>query len=434
MKLTRKQIEAVAINEQAELAVVSHMMQLPGDIDQLSTIIRGEDFHDPTLRRLFELLQGMFSAGELLHGRDNAGIIATRLKSSGLLAEMGTQTFGKLLEIPPSYLKYHALEVQKRANIRRLLMSLENTHAAIAGGGDPTEAVKDFTATLEAIESRQSSDVRNVYQLMREELDNLQDWRPPDIMTGLMKVDGVFGGWVPGELVTVCARTSGGKSAFALQVAQHNGLRGRPVLYLSLEMRENEKVRRLWRQGAGLAGVKFGRQELTHDQLQAAHAETERNACNNLHIAYMSTPTWRQIEIKVRQFRAQHGLSMVVVDYIGLIHPSDPRKQTRETVSEITAGMKRLAGELQCVVMGVVQLNREGMREDKVQLHYLADSSSVERDSDIVLGINKTNEVDNGERDIVILKNRSGERYLLKGFEFDGSRMTFQERVFYEFT
>ena len=194
-------------------------------------------------------------------------------------------------------------------------------------------------------------------------------------------------------------------------------------------MRESEKIRRLWRRGAGLAGVRFGREQLDAEKRRAVEAETARNASNQLHICYMATPTWRDIETKVRQFRAQHGLSLVVVDYIGLVHKSDPRQTVQEKTAEITSGMKRLAGQLDCVAMQLVQLNREGMKNKNIELHNMADSSSVERDSDIVLAIQQPNEADNGEREILVLKNRNGERVRMTNFMFDGSTMMFNEQL-----
>lgn len=427
-----RRFEEVAVNESAEKGLVSHMLQRASDIDMITTICRADDIHDPSLRRLFELLVQMFQSGDLHGSKLDDGIIATRMASYGMGKEFGSLVY-ELLQIPPVHARQHALEVQKRSSIRKLLQSLEATQDAILCGVDYQEAVGDFTATIDAIQARQADDTKSVHELMLEELQNLQTWRQPDVMSGLPKVDDVFGGFLGGELVTVCAPTSGGKSAFALQVSQHNGMRGRPVLYVTLEMRENEKIRRLWRQGVGLAGVKFGRQELTAEQVKSAKDETNRNANNGLHVCYMATPTWRDVETKIRAFRANHGLSMFVVDYVGLVHKSDPRQTVHEKTSEITSGMKRLAGQLNCVALAVVQVNREGMKSKAVELHNLADCSSVERDSDIVLGINQPNDVDNGEREIAVLKNRSGEKFRLKGFEFDGSRMIFSERMFYEF-
>lgn len=425
-------LERVTTSALDEQAVVSHMMQRPGDIDLITTIIRGDDFHDIALRRLFELLVSMFATGELSPAGNNDGIIASRLSSSGLMDELGgPRAFAKLLEIPPNHPRYHAREVQNRSNARKMLTCLEMAEDAILSGVDCQDAVADLLAQSEAIQARQADDTKSVHQLMQEELQRLQTWRPPDVMSGLPKVDSVFGGFVGGEVVTVCAQTSGGKSAFALQAAQHNGMKGRPVLFISLEMRESEKIKRLWRGGAGLAGVRFGRAELTEKQRRAVEVETARNANNRLHICYMPTPTWRDIETKVRRFRAQHGLSLVILDYIGLVHKSDPRQTVQEKTGEITSGMKRLAGQLDCVAMQLVQLNREGMKNKHVELHNMADSSSVERDSDIVLAIQQPNEVDNGEREILVLKNRNGERVRMTNFMFDGSRMMFEESVAY---
>jgi replicative DNA helicase len=427
----RRRLEDIATNQHAELAIVGHMMRKPSDIDLICSIIRPDDFFDAGFQKIFSMLASMFSCGEL-GGQSDDALIASRFQASGILKEIGSDTFCKLLEVPLTNVRLQALEIQKRSNIRKLLRSLEMTQEAILSGIEYGDALSDLRAVQDAIESRQADDTKSVYQLMLEEMDRLKDWRPPDVMSGLPKIDELFGGFLGGELITVAACTGGGKSAFSLQLAQHNGMKGRPVLYVTMEMKESEKIKRLWLRGAGLEGVRFGRKKLTEEQTAATKVETERNAGNRQHIVYMPSPHLRDMETKIRAFRANHGLSLVVVDYISLIQKSDYRQTTQEKITEVTGTLKRLAGQLDCVVIALAQVNREALRTRRIELFNLADCASIERDSDIVLAINQPNEVDNGEREVAVLKNRSGEQYLLKGFEFIGSRMLFQERMFYE--
>jgi replicative DNA helicase len=422
-------IEDVATNQAAERAVLSHMIQKPGDIDQITSIIVADDFHDPAYKKLFALMVDLFDAGELGGSRSDA-VLLSKLAGSDLLKELGGSRFIlELLDIPPTSPRYHAAEVQRRASIRRLLQSSDELRDSILAGDDHTQALDNHQATIDAVLSRQADCTKSAGQLMAEFADSLDNWQPPEIMTGLPKFDERVGGFARGRLITVCAGTGGGKSALALQIASHNGMKQRPVLYLTFEMLDVEKVKRLLNHCDHLAGVNFEVDRLDDKQRGAVQREVLRHENSKLFIRHMASPKWRDVERRIREFRARHGLSLVVVDYIGLISKSDPRQTIQEKTAEVTSGLKKLAMQLQCVVLAVVQLNREAAKTKQTDLHNLADSAAVERDSDCVIAIHQPDPQDMKRRELHILKNRTGRRGKLENFEFDGARMLFTERL-----
>jgi replicative DNA helicase len=424
-------IEDVATNLDAEKSVVSHMMQIPSDIDLISSIVQPDDFHDPAYGKLFALLVDLWDAGELASG--SLGVLTARLSGTELKAQLGGNAgIVALWDIPPTSPRYHAGEVQRRASIRRLLQSSDELRDSILSGTDYTTALDNHQATIDAILNRQADSTKSAGQLMAEFAASLDQWQPPEIMTGLPRFDDHVGGFARGRLITICAGTGGGKSALALQIASHNGLKGRPVLYLTMEMLDFEKCKRLLNHSKDLAGLNFEVDRLDKEQRKAVDREVTRHQDSQLFIRHMASPKWREVERKIKEFRARHGLSLCVVDYIGLISKSDPRQTVQERTAEVTAGLKRLAMQLQCVVVAVAQTNREAAKTKTTDLHNLADSAAVERDSDMVLAIHQPDpQADPSRRELHILKNRTGRRGRLENFEFRGDQMLFMPRLQY---
>jgi replicative DNA helicase len=424
-----RRLEDVATNPDAERSVVSHMMQRPGDIDLISSVVQPDDFHDTTYGKLYSLLVDLWDAGDLAGG--SLGVLTAKLSGTELKTQLGGNAgLVALWDIPPTNPRYHAAEVQRRASIRRVLKSSDELRDSILSGMDYTTAIDNHQSTIDAIMNRQADDTKSAGQLMQEFAAGLDNWTPPEIMSGLPTFDERVGGFARGRLITICASTGGGKSALALQIANHNGLKGRPVLYLTLEMLDFEKIKRLLNHSKDLAGVNFEADRLDEKQRDAVDREVIRHQDSQLFIRHMASPKWREVERRIKEFRARHGLSLVVLDYIGLISKSDPRQTIQERTAEVTAGLKRLAMQLQCVVIAVAQTNREAAKTKQTDLHNLADSAAVERDSDLVLAIHQPEpQSDPSRRELHILKNRTGRRGKLENFEFRGDRMLFLESL-----
>lgn len=423
-----KRLEDVATNPDAERSVISHMLQVPRDIDLICSLIQPDDFHDQAYGKLFALLVDLWDAGDLAGG--SLGVLTAKLSGTDLKVQLGGSAgLAQLWDIPPTNPRYHAGEVQRRANVRRLLQASDELRDSILAGQDYATALDNHQSTIDAITNRQADATKSAGELMSEFAASLDQWQPPEIMTGLPKFDERVGGFARGRLLTICAGTGGGKSALALQIADHNGRKGRPTLYLSFEMLDVEKIKRLLNHSEKLAGVNFEVDRLSEQQRAAVDREVDRHQDSQLYIRHMASPKWREVERKIREFRARHGLSLAVVDYIGLIAKTDPRQSIQEKTAEITAGLKRLAMQLQCVVIAVAQTNREAAKTKQTDLHNLADSAAVERDSDLVLAIHQPDpQSDPSRRELHILKNRTGRRGKLEGFEFRGDRMLFVER------
>jgi len=136
------------------------------------------------------------------------------------------------------------------------------------------------------------------------------------------------------------------------------------------------------------------------------------------------------IRRKARAFRATHGLSLLVIDYLQIIGRADHVENRRESITDATKQCKELAGELGCPVLLLSQLNRESTKMDRPSLTNLSESSSIEADADMVLAIHTT-ALEEKNRQLLILKNRNGETMDMKDFQWNGESMTYSfEREF----
>jgi replicative DNA helicase len=225
------------------------------------------------------------------------------------------------------------------------------------------------------------------------------------------------GGFQPGNLIVIAARPAMGKSALVCNIAENVAWKAkRPVAFFSLEMSETELAHRFI----------ASRARISSDRLRKGQVTKEWNkvlrACNEL----AEAPLWiddssdlslLDLRAKARRLHSSEGgLGLIIVDYIQLMRPDDPRAGRVEQVGQMSRGLKILARELQVPVIGLSQLSRAPeQRPDKVPiLSDLRESGSIEQDADIVSFIYrdeyyyKEESERPGEADLVIAKHRNG--------------------------
>lgn len=230
---------------------------------------------------------------------------------------------------------------------------------------------------------------------------------PEVIATGLPSLDRIVFPQ-PGQLLVLAARPSHGKTALAGRIVESVAMEGKPVGFISLEMSSDEIMRRM---ASGLSGVPYSDFQRPNEVQQIRMADAlGRLKRIPLQISDKGGMTLSHVSGLARKWKVRHGIKLLVVDYLGLIQP-DNRKQSRyEATTEISGAMKRLARELDVVVLLLAQLNREAAAEDeKPKLHHLRDSGSIEQDADIVLLLH-TLDVSGCERtvDVRVEKQRNG--------------------------
>ncbi|MFJ1539331.1 replicative DNA helicase [Micromonospora chalcea] len=241
---------------------------------------------------------------------------------------------------------------------------------------------------------------------------------PVGIPTGLHDVDEVLEGLRPGQLTLVAARPRVGKSVLLLNVARHAAVHlGKRVVLFSLEMSENEVVTRMFSAGTSvpLTRIRMAKHLTDEDWAKLARYIGDTSEAP-LHVDASPKAGLAHIRSTTSRIVNEHGpVDLIVVDYLQLMPPANPRASREQQVSELSRGLKLLAKEVGAPVVAACQLNRgpEQRSDKKPQLGDLRESGSLEQDGDQVILLHREDADDPespkaGECDLIIAKNRHG--------------------------
>jgi replicative DNA helicase len=387
----------------SERALVASVLVDPTVLDDLQ--VSGGDFRDSMLGRIYEALAICREAGVPTY---DAAVLVAELRSQKIDVEL--MWLAKLIgEGIASNARFYARAVKRASGVRKLhdatREAIVRLHAADANVGD----VRAFLETrLAALDDVGTDEAKTVRTLAAELLMQLATSEPERrcCMSGIYSHDERAGGWMPGELIVLAARTGLGKTALATQIARHNAERGRSVLFVSLEMRGVEIVGRI------LCGdARVDSRRLRAMTLEPFHVKAIREAASVLkdsgfRIWAPPRAGIQQIRGMCRRLAKQCGLDLLVVDYVGLVQASDRRRERYEQIGQITGDLKSLGREMQVPVLALHQLNREADKGGEPKLSHLRESGAVEQDADVVLFLHQ----DKTTTKLIIAKHRHGQR------------------------
>ena len=399
----------------AERALLAACILDPTNLDRLGEQVSQADFCDDENGRLFDALQMLHDAGKPV---GDMAVLAAELRRLGLYEAIGGAAFvAKLFtdgRVHVPHAAFYAESIRRTASLRRQLdLAAELTRRAYDPKADPSNIAQWLDARLSGLDQRKPDSVRTIGEIAAEVVEDLKrpETHAANVFTGLREYDETHGGWLPGELVILAARPKMGKTALATQVAFYQAVGNRPTLFVSLEMRDRELITRVL---CGLAEVNSRRVRTRRlDGQHIGQLAKVASDLGDLPLNVWSPPlsTLPAIRAVAKQAKATQGLDLVVVDYLSLVRPSDPRRPRHEQVAEVSAGLKSLAKELGVVVLCLAQLNREAEGEIP-RLSNLRESGAVEQDADIVLFIHRARKgegEDTTATKLITAAHRSGE-------------------------
>lgn len=419
---------------EAEQAILGALMLDNDAIDRIDGL-RREHFYRVEHAAIFGQICELLAAGAgadvvSLYERFEAKGEADMIGGMGYLSELATQTPGAF------NIAHHAATVRDRA-VKRQLMSLGDEMAAMAMGADPSRIVVDrVQAKLEQLAQervksdpvRASDDLGNYFDQLQAEAEG----EVSALSTGFRDLDEKLGGGLrAGELVVVAGRPGMGKTAFAMNIANRVAENG-AALILSMEMPKAQLHQRnvsmlgsiplnLLRAPARMQGTDW-------DHVTEA---TRRIADLNLYLDDQPGLTMLEVRGKSRLVKRKHGLSLLVVDYIGLM-TGGPSESRNVEVGSYSRGLKGLAKELGIPVIALAQLNRglENRSKKRPTMADLRDSGEIEQDADIIMFLYR-DEVYNpdsrakGICEVIVEKQRMGETGMVAlGYQGQFTRFT----------
>lgn len=401
-------------NLEAEKALLGACLQSGTALDEVSEVIAAADFYRPIHATIFTACTLLAERGEPA----DAVTVAGQLQRDGNLVRVGGAPYLlTLIEAMPSAsnVRYYAEQVAEAATRRRLLETGQRAMQHAGASGDVDEAVQRVRADLDALsDNARTTDGSDIGVLAA---DAIARYGSP--VTGGLPTpwhdlnDNLNGGLRPGTLTVVGARPGQGKSAVGVALCVHVAQSGFGALFVSLEMPENEVTDRVI---ASLASVSYSK-ILSHtlEDSDWARIETavDKLAGLGLRIVDKSYMTLTAIRTLARTFaRNEHGLGVLVVDYIQLMQAAEPRQPRQEQVSGFSRGLKLMAKELKVPVVALAQLNRgsEQRTDKKPTMSDLRESGAIEQDADHVMLLHRDDEDETriGEIDVLLTKNRGG--------------------------
>ncbi|HEY8467962.1 MAG TPA: replicative DNA helicase [Solirubrobacterales bacterium] len=413
-------------NLEAEESVLGAMMVSEAAIASviLDVHLTEEDFYRERHRIIFRAIRQLSERGEPV----DALTVTEYLTQLGELAEAGGREFVSSLAstVPvPGNAGHYAKIVKANSMLRRLLAASQRIQRSVhEREAEPRELVEQAERMLfEVAHDTSAQDFVSITNILEREttrLEELSEGRRDLTGTpsGFVDFDNLTGGFQPGNLIIFAARPAMGKSALVANIADFVAVeKGLPVAFFSLEMSETELAHRFLACRARIAGDK-----LRKGQIKSLWPKVLR-ASNQLENAPIWIDTSSDLSVlelrsKARRlYSREGGLGLIIVDYMQLMRPDDPRANRVEQVGQISRGLKLLAGELNVPVLGISQLSRAPeLRPDKRPiLSDLRESGNLEQDADLVCFIFRQeyyeqdpDEDIRGKAELILAKHRNG--------------------------
>ena len=428
---------------EAEMSLLGAMMldwQVIGDVVQ--TLSGSADFYKPAHSAIYEALVQLYDQNQHLDGVQ----LKQYLADHGQLEQIGgVEYLIQLGEAVPSTAGafYHAKLVREKAILRRLIEAAGNIlHEAYSSpdtvANQLDQAEQAIFKLAETGSTEEASDLATLLQLTYEQLEAQEGRHITGIETGFFELDEITSGLQNGEMIILAARPSMGKTALALNIAEHIGANNKqPVAVFSLEMSKQQLAQRLLCSRSGVDSHRLRRNRLSGDDFH--HLSMTVGELSEAPIFIDDTPglTLLGLRAKARRLAARHDIKAVVVDYMQLM--SAPGAESRQQeVSNISRGIKALARELSVPVICLSQLNRasEGREGHRPRMSDLRESGSIEQDADVVMMLHREEyyhhepdwAIENpdkvGTAELILTKQRNGPTGTIN-LQFDGQTTRF---------
>jgi replicative DNA helicase len=400
----------------AERAVLGAVMIDPDAIVQVAEILRPEHFYEDSHAQIYQAMQDLFENRQPI---DVVTLTAQLKKMKQLSVVGGASTIAELSNsVSTAANVKHYAQIVKDSWVKRSVISISGELTTMAfDEGKEALALVD-TAEQQIFALSQNQMARNFTPIKValaesfERLDELQrnSGELRGVPTGFADVDNLLAGLQKSNLIILAARPGVGKTAFALNIAQFAAVTAKKKIgFFSLEMSREELVDRLLVSQADIDAWRLKTGRLSQqDFLKLSDA---MGVLADAQIFIDDTPglTIFEMRTKARRLMTEHGIDMLVVDYLQLARGRTTDNRVQE-VAEISQGLKNIARELRVPVIALSQLSRaiESRGEKTPQLSDLRESGSIEQDADVVMFLYRKDDDIREAMNLKIAKHRNG--------------------------
>ena len=418
-------------NIEAEQAVLGAMLIDKEAIAKATEVLSADDFYREAHRVIFSAMLELYNKNEAV----DMVTVTEILKRDNKLEDIGGIAYITSLAnvvLTAANVKYHAEIVAEKSVLRQLVRV--STEIAAMG----YEANEDVGTLLDTAESRileisnrkKKNDFTAINDILMDSVQSIESLLQnkgglTGLPAGFADLDKLTSGLHPSDFIILAARPSMGKTALALNIVQNVALRAhkviggepRSVAFFSLEMSKEQLVNRMLCAEAGIDSQRLRVGEMRDEDWTHLWDACDTMSRAKIYIDDTAGITAMDMRSRARRLKAEHGLDLIVVDYLQLMQGSGKRNNSgdrQQVVSEISRSLKALARELDVPVLALSQLSRsvESRQVKRPMLSDLRESGSLEQDADIVAFLYREDyynpETENKHTELIIAKHRNG--------------------------
>lgn len=422
---------------EAEASVISALLMAPDRFDMVGGIVTAEMFNDLRHRAMFTAIAGMVVACKPV----DVVTVYEAMEQAGTLGEVTLSDLQDVAQYAPanaSLVRYAEI-VAERALIRGLMGAADKAReVAVLPGLTAAERLDQCQNLFQKLTAqRVTREPKAVGEFVVDMLDRISDLaegqKAPGIRTRIPTLDNLLGGGLkPGKQIVLAARPSVGKSALAMELAYAVAAQESGAAFLSQEMESSELVERLTARIGSIELDHITTGKLSDAEWASLTDAVEQYRTLPLYIDDQPGLSLSDIQAKARKLKREHGIKLLVLDYLQLCAPSDSKASRHHQIEEISRGLKVLAKQLGITTVILSQLNREVEKRTngKPTLADLKESGAIEEDADTVILLSADGQRESGDMVIhaEVAKNRGGKKGFVK-LAFTGRHQRFVETV-----
>ncbi|MDD6615713.1 MAG: replicative DNA helicase [Lachnospiraceae bacterium] len=407
---------------EAEQSVIGAMIMDRDAITVASEILTSEDFYQKQYGILFDAMTELYTEGKPV----DLITLQNRLREKDVPPEVSSLEFVRdiLSAVSTSAnVKYYAEIVSEKALLRRLIRVTEEIAEACYAGKDKVEDIMEDTEkkVFQVLQRRTNDEFVPIKEVVLNALDKIEaasrmKGSVTGLATGFIDLDYKTSGMQPSDLVLIAARPSMGKTAFVLNIAEYMAFRNeKHVAVFSLEMSKEQLINRMFSLESRVDAQVLRTGNLSDNDWASLIEAAGIIGRSNLMIDDTPGISVSELRSKCRKLKLEHGLDIIMIDYLQLMQGSRRAESRQQEISEISRSLKEIARELQVPVIALSQLSRavEQRPDHRPMLSDLRESGAIEQDADVVMFLYRDDYYnhDTEKKDVaevIIAKQRNG--------------------------
>ncbi len=409
---------------EAETAVIGAMMMSQEAIQAASEMLTADDFYQQKLGIIFSTILELSDEGSVA----DMVTILERLKTKNVPQEMTSLSYiASIARAVPTAanVRHHANIVHDKAVLRKMIKAAENIENQCYLDSEDLDAILDSSEkqVFDISQHRKTGDFEIIKDIVLRALGNIEaaaktKGSVTGVATGFYELDYKLAGLQNSDLILLAARPSMGKTALALNIAEHVVTKLRvPTAFFSLEMSKVQLVNRLLSMNSRVQAQAIRTGELGEKDWSALMESGRLLSGSTLFIDDTPSISVSELRSKCRRLKAENGLGLIIIDYLQLMTATTGKasESRQQEISEISRSLKAIAREINCPVLALSQLSRavESRPDKRPMLSDLRESGAIEQDADVVMFIYRDEYYNHdsdkkGIAEVIIGKQRNG--------------------------